>query len=68
MIQLPSCWVNWVRGLYYVDFVFTKLIGMIGYIHQERKKEKEANSTVYGMGYSGSTWHFLQIDHSSKVS
>ncbi|KAJ5327868.1 hypothetical protein N7452_008258, partial [Penicillium brevicompactum] len=68
MIQLPSCWVKWVRGLYYVDFVFTKLIDMIGCIHQERKKEKEVNSTVYGMGYSGSTWHFLQIDHSSKWS
>ncbi|KAJ5347092.1 uncharacterized protein N7506_000345, partial [Penicillium brevicompactum] len=38
MIQLPSCWVKWVRGLYYVDFVFTKLIYMIGYFHQERKK------------------------------
>jgi hypothetical protein len=45
-----------------------RLIGMEGCIHRGRKDEQKRNCGVYGMAYTGSSWHFLKISHESKVS
>lgn len=46
----------------------SQLLGYMGCIHRTRKDEQKRNCGVYGMAYTGFSWHFLKISHESKVS
>ncbi|KAK9851169.1 hypothetical protein MYU51_010817 [Penicillium brevicompactum] len=46
----------------------SQLLACMGCIHQARKHEGKRNCGVYGMAYTGYSWHFLKISHESKWS